>query len=428
MVRASKHTRILMQKRRVINQSIHYYHTITITMYVTKPRSLYRRFPAALSAHPPADGPFSGQLVVTDEDSDAMDSSCCGICNTDRIKNLPLPSDRILKVVHSLPDEAANIAKVWFVPVLDHPLSSNRYYAIKARGHHKGRAYTCSKEGDAGMCCCPRTSRMSENRTRPFDHRDRYQQMEIRPYPGGGFFARSVEWDGYPPSFLRKGGWEAYVSHSFKVHLREAPALREPPPTALPGLDFPVNSRRSIPAVIGKWYCPFMFVKEDDVRCCDQMRKSLLYEVSLKLWWERIYSADNDGGGGGCHVEVDARVNKLICLVNGKEGEKDERQDMDGFVLFKLKGEFGKRGGVGLSLGLYEKMKWLQETRGWFDGERYVRVSGRKEIHGHGGGCNDWTKFGCYVLVESFVVRAFDGRLVINFNFKNTDKIACKWE
>lgn len=111
---------------------------VNTKMYVTRPRSLYRSFPGALSLQPEADVPYSGHLVVSDEESEAMDSSCCGIWRDHRIKRLPFPSDRILQVVHSSLQEEASVTKTWFIPVLDHPLSSNRYYVIKAKGRCKG--------------------------------------------------------------------------------------------------------------------------------------------------------------------------------------------------------------------------------------------------------------------------------------------------
>ncbi|XP_020554894.1 uncharacterized protein LOC110013177 [Sesamum indicum] len=154
------------------------------------------------------------------------------------------------------------------------------------------------------------------------------------------------------------------------------------------------------------------------------MRKTLFYELSLKQWWERIYSAENENQENNV-VVVDARVKRLLCLVLGMEAEKDGREDGDGFVWFKVKGDCKRRVSVGLSCAVYEKMRWVQGTRGWFDGERDVRVCGSKEI---GSSSNGWRKFCCYVLVESFVVRRMDGSLLINFSFRNTDRIECRWE
>lgn len=107
-------------------------------MYITRPRSAYRKFPGSLSVKPEPDATYSGHLVISDEESEAMDSYCCGLWKSDRIKKLPFPQDRILKIVHSSSHEEASVTKVWLVPVLDMPLSSNRYYVIKAKGRCKG--------------------------------------------------------------------------------------------------------------------------------------------------------------------------------------------------------------------------------------------------------------------------------------------------
>ncbi|XP_047963498.1 uncharacterized protein LOC125208001 [Salvia hispanica] len=390
-------------------------------MYVTRPRSVYHHFPGALSLQPQADVAYSGHLVVTDEESEAMDSFCCGIWRNHKINRLPFPSDRVLQVVHSSLQEEVGVIKAWFVPVLDQPLSSNRYYVIKAKGRRKGQAYTCSREGDVGMCCCRRPR--VESKTRPFDHRDRYQQLEIRPFHGGGFCARSVEWDGHPPNFLSKGGWEVYKAPSCRLHLHEGAGLLPTPPLGFPDRDLPLSARRSTPVVVGRWYCPCVMVKDEEMRAAEQMKKCMVYEVSLKQWWEQIHSVENEGGGKEA-VVVDARVRRLVCRAIGMEAEKEDGGGADGFVWFRGKGECRRRVGVGLSLSLYEKMRWVQETRGWFDGEREVRVKGNKEV----GSESSWTRFGCYVLVESFVFRRMDGSLLINFNFRNTDKIVCKWE
>ncbi|PIN02983.1 hypothetical protein CDL12_24497 [Handroanthus impetiginosus] len=391
-------------------------------MYVTRPRSLYRKFPGALSVRPQPDDLYSGHLVVSDEESEAMDSCCFGIWRNDRISRLPFPSDKILEVVHSSIHEEASTTKVWFLPVLDQSLSSNRYYVIKAKGRHKGQAYTCRREGDTGSCCFKTSKR--DPKIRPFDYRDRYQQFEIHRHHSGGFFAKSIEWDGYPPNFLKRGGWEVYAT-PFKIHLNEAPGLRFSSTFECPVPNLPLHAKRSTPVVLGKWYSPFIFIKEGDCRIHDQMRKSSYYELSLKQWWEQIYYTENVINHNNV-VFVDARVKRLLCLVFGMEGERDGGEDGEGFVWFKVKEGLRKRGSVGLSSVFWEKMKWLQRTRGWFDGEREVRLSGEKEIESESGSV--WRKFGCYVLVESFVVRRMDGSLVINFNFRNTDKIECRWE
>ncbi|KAL8471903.1 hypothetical protein ACS0TY_029222 [Phlomoides rotata] len=370
-------------------------------MYVTRPRSCYRNFRGALSEQPRADAPYTGHLVVSDEESEAMDSFCCGIWKNHKIKRLPFPSDKILQVVHSSLQEEATVTKIWFIPVL-----GKRIHA------QEGKILGCVALND--VVWTPKPGLLIIE----------YQILEIRPYHSGGFCARSVEWDGCPPSFLRRGGWEVYTYPSSRLHLSETPGLRDNlTQTEFPEPNLPLHSRRSTPMVVGKWYCPFVYVKEEKMRVGDQMRKSLMYELRLKQWWEQIHLVENEDNRNNV-VDVDTRVKRLLCLVEGVEGEKDGGEGSDGFAWFKVKGDCRGRGRVGLSSCLFEKMRWIQETRGWFDGEREVRVHGRKEI----GSENVWRRFGCYMLVESFVLRRMDGSLLINFNFRNTERIVCKWE
>lgn len=109
-------------------------------MYVTRALSMYRKSPSTLSI-PTPDAPHSGYLVITDEEAEADDSFCWGLCRRHKVKNLPFPQDRVFTITHSSEHHRTSFSKVVFIPVLDHPLSSNRYYVVKADGRHKG--YVC---------------------------------------------------------------------------------------------------------------------------------------------------------------------------------------------------------------------------------------------------------------------------------------------
>jgi hypothetical protein len=110
-------------------------------MYVTRPLSMYRESPSTLSMEPP-DAPYSGYLVITDEEAEAQDSFCWGICKRKKVKKLPFPQDKFLTIIHSSEYGETKATKVWLLPVLDKPLSTNRYYVIRAKGKYKG--YVCS--------------------------------------------------------------------------------------------------------------------------------------------------------------------------------------------------------------------------------------------------------------------------------------------
>ncbi|RDX84454.1 hypothetical protein CR513_34495, partial [Mucuna pruriens] len=89
-------------------------------MYVTRPLSMYKRNPGALSEAPPA-GPNSGYLVIFDEE--AQTYCCFGLCKDNAIRDLPFPQNKNLTINYSSDGE-----EDLFVPVLNQPLSSNRYY------------------------------------------------------------------------------------------------------------------------------------------------------------------------------------------------------------------------------------------------------------------------------------------------------------
>ncbi|PRQ40487.1 hypothetical protein RchiOBHm_Chr4g0436551 [Rosa chinensis] len=125
--------------------------------------------------------------------------------------------------------------------------------------------------------------------------------------------------------FLREKGWRVYRRTPYNYELGEAQGLDSSLQSHLPGFDFPLSSNQndcSEALVVGKWYCPFIFVKEGGVTLKEQMNK---------LGW---------------------------C---------------------------GRRKSVGLSMKIVERMKWEQERVGWVGGdERQVRVERVEEFGGSG--------------------------------------------
>ena len=95
---------------------------------------MYKQFPSAL-ASPPPEGPSSGTLVILDEEAE---TTCCfGLCKSHELNSLPFPQNKKIEIRIS-DNHHEDVA---FIPVLDQPLSSNRYYALKHRGSHKGYVY-----------------------------------------------------------------------------------------------------------------------------------------------------------------------------------------------------------------------------------------------------------------------------------------------
>ncbi|PSR87792.1 Solute carrier organic anion transporter family member 1B7 like [Actinidia chinensis var. chinensis] len=393
-------------------------------MYVTRPLSLYRNFPSARSANSP-EAPCSGYLVVTDEEAEAQATFCWGAYKNKRVTELPFPQDKILKVVPSSDSPEPSVTRVWFIPVLDQPLSSNRYYVIRAEGKHTGLACTCSREDDIVGCCF--RDAITDVKPIPFNHRDIYQQVEIHRHYKGGFYAKSVAGDGFPPKFLRRKGWQVYTSTSLKLQVRETQGLDTSLPTQLPEFNFPIYYKCSPPVVVARWYCPFVFVKEE-AKVEYQVRRCLLYEMTLEQWWEEIYSCENESNESNV-VSVNASVQREAVLVYGSEAVKDNGHIDDGFVWFTVHDhQFWRRGvGVGLSSAIVEKMRWVQERRGGCGVggvEREVRVERVEEI----GSGRQWERFGCYVLVESFVLKRMDGLVLLSSKFRHSHRIRSKWE
>ncbi|GER50454.1 hypothetical protein STAS_27769 [Striga asiatica] len=95
------------------------------------------------------------------------------MCFVEAKLELPLPQDKpaIVEYKGSVWDERWHCKSAFFIPVLDQPLSSNRYYAIKATDENKGLAFTCSsREKDAAKWCCFRL--VKDAKPRQLDPRD----------------------------------------------------------------------------------------------------------------------------------------------------------------------------------------------------------------------------------------------------------------
>ncbi|XP_077236649.1 uncharacterized protein LOC143878231 [Tasmannia lanceolata] len=396
-------------------------------MYVTRPLSMFRNSPEATGMAPP-EGPNSGYLVLFDEESEAEATCCWGTCKDSRIRGLPFPQNKFLKVTHTSTthhdgqtQRHTESDKVLFIPVMGQPLSSNRYYVIRAEGKHIGKASTSSTEENMGTCCF--CNYVKDVKPLPLNHMSIYQQVEIIPRRSGYFVAKSTAQDGFPPSFLRKKGWSVYTSTPHGCQLGEANGIDVSLRTRLPNFNFPISNKHSSSTVVGKWYCPFMFIGEEG-SLKDQMKKSLYYEMSMEHLWEEIHTCENDGNQGN-FVEVNVSVQREVTWFYGKERVLEDARVIDGMRWFRpLKHEGGGLG-VGLSLAIIERMKWEEVRGGWVEGkEMDVKVERMEEFRGEGG----WRRFGCYVLVERFVLRRMDGSVVLTYDFRHTHRIQCKWE
>ncbi|XP_057485834.1 uncharacterized protein LOC130772103 [Actinidia eriantha] len=204
--------------------------------------------------------------------------------------------------------------------------------------------------------CCFEQS-IKDVKARPFDPNDIYQQFEVFPheaacFSGGMFVAKSIAPDGFPPYFLRRKGWEIYTKTPQTYELGEALGADISLRAHLPEFGFPVSKQESEGIVVGKWYCPFIFVKDGPFR--DQMKNSMFYEMTLEQRWENIFTCENNsyGQGNGSSVSLEVEVHREMVTVGGRKAVWDENCDVDGVIWFR-----GGEVSVGMSFLLVERMK-----------------------------------------------------------------------
>lgn len=288
-------------------------------------------------------------------------------------------------------------------------------------------AYSSLEQEELDTCCF--YNAVSVEPHHPLDISNARQVFEIIPRRSKitfrkGFSAKSVAADTYVPKFLSKR-WRLSASSSDETSLGKAAGVDEALRARRPEFNFPVAIKSSEAVVVGKWYCPFMFVKEGTSRTLrEEMRRSMFYEMTLEQRWEQVFSCENDRGTEKT-VVVDALVRKEKVVVAGREAAIDERDIGEGVLWFKSHNNIGEETSVGLSTAIVDRMKWEQERGGWVEGkEKQVRVKKVEELEG----TNEWKKFGCYVLVESFVLKRLDGSLVLTYAFRHHHQIRSKWE
>ncbi|XP_028803431.1 uncharacterized protein LOC114758550 [Neltuma alba] len=392
-------------------------------MYVTRPRSFYKRNPEALGHQP--EGPNSGYLVLQDEEAETY--GCFGL-RKKGIGNLPLPQNRNLTVLYAQSTGQAAVVyqdAVIFIPVLNQPLSSNRYYVIQRKGKRQGEASTCSTEDDKGTCLC--CTYVKDVKSRPLNPSDEYQQFEIRKNRWG-FKGKAIVSDGFPPEFLRRDGWSLSTKTPRHYQLGEALGINPTLRAQLPTFTFSSSlssSDRSEPVVAGKWYCPFMFVKEEGVSVKDQMKRSVFYEMTLERRWDRVFFKQNSGNGNDVFVDVVVKT-EVAGLGDGREAVWEEGRVGEEGVMWFRGLERGERK-IGLSMAIVERMRWEEERSDWEgkNEKKQVRFERVEKFEGMSG---MWRNFGFYLLVESFVLKRMDGSLVLAYDFRHSNHVKCCWE
>ncbi|KAK7275140.1 hypothetical protein RIF29_16248 [Crotalaria pallida] len=282
-------------------------------------------------------------------------------------------------------------------------------------------AITSSKEEDVSTCLC--CTIINDVQPKPLDPFNEYQQFEIIQ-EDNSFYAESVASNGIPPYFLRRKGWTIGANTPQNYHFDEALGSNDSLRALLPDFNFPLSNDISESVIVGKWYCPFMFVNEG-MRLKDQIKKSVFYKLTLEQRWEKIFSKENSDIGED-FVVVDVIIPTEVAKVAGRDVVWDENGVIDKVIWFKsFDDNVGAMTRVGLRWEIIERMKWEQERFGWIGGnERHVRIERVEEF----GGNNKWRNFSCYVLVESFVLKRMNGSLVLSYDYKHIKQIRCKWD
>ncbi|KFK43607.1 hypothetical protein AALP_AA1G148400 [Arabis alpina] len=385
-------------------------------MYVTRRLSEYQKNPSELKLLPP-EGPNSGVMVIHDQES--QPTCCFGFCYEVRLKGLPFPQNVKLAATYTTgggDHQTTHSTPVVFIPVLDQPLSSNRYYVIQRRGKHTGKASASAKEEErVSSCCC--FTYVPEAKPQQADPDDIYQQFEIHqrrsssPY----YSATSVASDGVPPYYLKRKDWSVRYSTSHDFGLRDDAK----------GVNTKLRSDSELTClgksvVVGKWYVPFIFVMEGNVK--DQMNKSTFYSMTLQQKWEEVFFCENVDDER-FEVIVDVEVETEVVKLEGQVTNMRETGD-DGVVWFSVLRDEKQDEKIGLGSVVVERMKWEEERFGWLSkGERFnIKRSERFE-----GGPSGWKSYRCYVLIESFELKRMDGSLVLTYEFKYVDKLKSKW-
>ncbi|CAE5957376.1 unnamed protein product [Arabidopsis arenosa] len=388
-------------------------------MYVTRRLSEYQRNRSELP-----ESPNSGVLIIQDDES--KPTCCFGSCYEAKLKGLPFPQNAKLSVyesrtflektlTHLLSQSITYVPvePVVFIPVLDQPVSSNRYYAIKGSGKHSGEASANAKEEDRVPCCfC--FSYVPEAKPQEADPNDIYQQFQIHQKRSSSrcYTATSVAPNGIPPKFLKTKYWNVEYSTSKDFGLRDdAKGIYTEIRSELPN-----NVNTSV--VVGKWYVPFIFVKEGNAK--DQLKSSTYYSMILIQKWEEVYSCEN-AYNENRQVAVNVEVETEVVKHEGQEiGKNTKSVDENGVVWFAVA---DKR--IGLRSAVMERMKWEEERFGWKSKPQRAVVKRSERFDGGG---SNWKSYRCYVLVESFELRIMDESLVLAFEFKHVDKLITKWE
>ncbi|XP_010501457.1 PREDICTED: uncharacterized protein LOC104778710 [Camelina sativa] len=310
-------------------------------MYVTRRLSEYRKNPSELKK-PPPEGPNSGVLVIQDEES--LTTCCFGFCYEIFLRGLPFPQNAALTVRRDDGGQNNTVHRdpVVFIPVLGQPLSSNRYYTYERCGFYSRESSNSNeREVERVTCCfCIKFNHVHRSKKPQPDPYDIHQQVVITTnssYSRCYYYAKPVAPNALLPVSLMRQGWTIENSTStlqdFNL-IDDAKGLNVELRSKLPGLDMNV--------VVGKWYVPFIFVKEGDI--VDQVKISMYYNMTLHQRWEEVFVYENVDNDKACvEVVVDVDLELQVTNVEGQKiNIKTTKVDAKGIVWFHVKDQEGQ--------------------------------------------------------------------------------------
>ncbi|TQD75209.1 hypothetical protein C1H46_039250 [Malus baccata] len=400
-------------------------------MYVTRPLSMYKKSPEDLSL-PPPEGPNSGILVIQDEEAE---TTCCfGLCKSHELLDMPLPQNKNLTLRYvTQMGESQHVSHFYtaFIPVLNQPLASNRYYAIQSRGKLEGQAYTCSTDENLGTCCF--CTYVRDVPSQPFNPNNIYQQYEIQQKGScnqfGGFVAKSIASDG-PLSMYKKS----------------------PEDLSLPPPEGPNSGILVIQDEEAETTCCFGLCKSHELldmplpqnknltlRYVTQMGQSqhvshfytaFIPGLNQPLASNRYYAIQSRGKLEGqaytCSTDENLGTCCFCTYVKDVPSQPFNPNNIYQQYEIQQKGSCNQFGGfVAKSIASDGYPPKFLGRKGW-----EINTSTPRDFHlvEEFGGVYKWRKFGCYVLVERFVLKRMDGSLVLTYDFRHTHHIRSTWE
>lgn len=256
----------------------------------------------------------------------------------------------------------------------------------------------------------------------PSDKNQQFEFSHTTKWGNSVFGVKSVAADGYPPTFMRNGGWRLWNSVPKYFTLGVADGLNYALRCRLPDLNFLPSEKCSKVLLVGEWYSPFMFIKERTPK--DQVKKSMFYEVTLEQQWERIFYHENNGSEGNL-VAFDVIIPTERVKVNGRDAIEISSDKVGARMLwFQAMDYNGEDSRIGLSSLVVERMMWEQERGGWCNNnEKLVHLARVEEYRGP----SSWKMFSCYLLVERFVFKRVDGSIALSYDFNHVHQVKIKW-